>query len=148
MKPLNFTEKNVKEPQYKDLSWDKFISLKTLLTKEKVISIPLVGVSMNPLIKEGDILKIEFLNSVQSLKRFDIIVFWQHEHLICHYFWRVNNFFHQKNNDGIEKKILATRPLNPLKGYDQPITEEHILGIVKNFQISWMLKFKILWMSL
>ena len=148
MKPLNFTEKTANEPLSKELSWDQFNSLKVLLISKKNIPITIIGKSMLPLIKEGNVVDVESINSILNLKRFDIIIFWQHDKLICHYFWRMNDVFQHKNADGNEKKILVTKPLNPIRRSDQPITEEQILGIVKNYHLSQYLKIKVLWKSL
>ncbi len=114
----------------------EFLYLKKMLSQKGFVELKVKGTSMRPLISENDIIKIEELKS--ELKIFDIIVFYQDQKLIVHYFWQKNKFFNNENEN------ILTRPLNPISGYDFPIRNVEILGIVTNFRVSTFLKLKII----
>ena len=103
------------------------------------MDINVVGKSMIPVYKpEGQVLKVSFIENIKSLKRFDIIVFWQNNMLISHYYWKKNAYFNDPN-----EPTIMTRPLNPIKSFDHPIKNDQILGILPE-KISLWLKLKIL----
>lgn len=115
---------------------EDFDSIIKTLQNEGVAKVRIRGNSMNPLLSELDHVTIFPLRDLNSIKRFDVIVFWQHNILMCHYFWKRNAVF---NPD-----VLLTRPLNPINGYDHPINQSQVLGIAKLVKISSWLKFKII----
>lgn len=86
----------------------------------------------------GHLVKVNYISSLENLKRFDVIVFWQNNILVCHYYWKNNSYFNDPANP-----TFMTRPLNPIKNFDHPIQFEHILGKVDQ-ELSRWLKFKIL----
>ncbi len=124
------------------VSYNEFILLKNHLKTQQSIQLKVRGHSMLPFIKNQDILKVNYINNLELLKRFDIIVFFQDGHYICHYFWRFNKYFNT-----LEKKFI-TRPLNPLRNVDKPSTTSNILGKVENFKIPIWFKVKIILISL
>ncbi len=83
--------------------------------------------SMSPLIQINDIIKVQKI-SPEDLRPYDIIVFWQSDKLICH-------FFIKKVGD----KYLA-RGLNN-KEYDAEIASEDILAKVIRPRVSNIKKF-------
>ena len=87
---------------------------------------------MVPVINIGEEIYVEVKAS--NLNRFDIIVFWRDEMLICHYLWNINRF--------IEPKLLQTRNING--GKDYPIKEEDYIGKVVSHKLSIFRKIKIL----
>ena len=91
---------------------------------------------MNPLLFEKDILRVFPLESIDSLNRFDVVVFWQHNMLLCHYYWAKNIY--------LSPGILLTRPLNPIGGHDHPIRSPQLLGIVPSAKINWWLKLRVI----
>lgn len=74
--------------------------------------------SMDPVIKIGEEIVVDV--GCRDFKRFDIIVFFQSDKLICHYLWRKNSI--------VKPVLYQTRALNG--GYDLPVTEELCLGKV------------------
>jgi signal peptidase I len=90
--------------------------------------------SMEPLIIVGDIIKVEAVK-LEQLQKFDIIVFYQHEKLICHFVWHKSRFGNQ--DEVITKSLIG--------GEDLPIKKEFILGRVTNFQLSFFDKIKMSW---
>ncbi|MDO9184043.1 MAG: hypothetical protein Q7U04_16640 [Bacteriovorax sp.] len=97
---------------------------------------------MQPVLQNKDIILVESIKDLASLKKFDVIIFWQNNILVCHYFWKENKFFQSESLD-LNSKIIVTRPLNPLKGYDHPIKMEQILGLVSQAKINWWLRLRI-----
>jgi len=106
-------------------------------TKEKILAQPffkgrIVSGSMIPVINIGEEITVEVKS--KKLKRFDIIVFWRDEMLICHYLWNINRF--------IEPLLLQTR--NIRGGKDYPIKEEDYIGKVLSHKLSLFRKLKII----
>lgn len=127
------------------LDYSKFIILKKQLEIEKTIQLEVLGSSMLPLYRSvGERINVEIIHELIELKRFDIIVFWQNEGLIVHYFWKINSFF----NDNAKDPTIITRPLNPITAYDHPIHFNQLLGIVRDKKIGNYLKFKISLLSI
>lgn len=107
---------------------DDLSELKKLKTFKGVI----VSGSMIPVINVGETIEVEVGNL--DLKRFDIVVFFSKDRLICHYVWRMNRI--------VKPILIQTRSLSG--GLDLPIALEDYLGKVTNFQLSGWQKFKIL----
>ena len=99
------------------------------------------GKSMQPLFKgDGEVVELELVKNIQEIKRFDIIIFWQGNNLLIHYFWKLNKHF----NNSLKDFCIVTRPLNPIERFDHPIRFEQILGRVKKEKMSLLLKLKVL----
>ena len=128
------------EQKFKELDYSSFQSAKEVLKKVRSLEISVMGTSMMPFYKSsGQKVIVKPLNDISDLKRFDLIVFWQHNMLVAHYYWKQNSYFNEDNND----PNLITRPLNPIKAFDHPIKFDHILGKI-NDELSLWLKLKIL----
>ena len=138
IKELSITEKTVKPQEYKDISFTSFQIIQMVLEKQSQLDVRVLGKSMQPILFEKDIITVYPLTSLESLKRFDVIIFWQNNLLICHYFWRLNSHFQS------DSTTLLTRPLNPIRAHDHPIQLSQVLGIVPSVYITRWLRFKIL----
>jgi hypothetical protein len=134
---LLITPPIVSEPLSKALSWEHFCLFKAFLREKGLVQLKISGVSMLPLLKDEEVIEVHPLSDLSVLKKFDVIVFWQENLLICHYFWRKNSYFYTDDNH-----IFLTRPLNPLNAYDIPIKDEQILGVVKNVKMNCWLKLR------
>jgi hypothetical protein len=121
-----------------EVNQQQFFKIKESLNKNGKQEVRVRGESMIPLLQEKDLIEIFPLNDLSILKRFDVIIFWQDNIFMCHYFWKKNNHFNKTN------EIFLTRPLNPINGFDHPIESSQVLGIAKNLKISTWLKFKII----
>lgn len=106
---------------------------------EKIVIMNVSGDSMEPLIKNSAKVVVKKMSKIEELQRFDVVVFGQEDRLICHYFWKVNKHF----SSSIDNPVIITRPLNPMIGYDHPISFNEIVGKVSNFKISRILKIRI-----
>jgi signal peptidase I len=110
-------------------SFEDFKKLKKL----KSFTGNIVSDSMEPLIRVGD--KISVQVGDKNLHRFDIIVFWGNNQLMCHYLWSINRY--------IEPCLIQTRSLrNKVK--DNPVPIEAYLGKVVSHRISTWYKIKLL----
>ncbi|MBA2405171.1 MAG: S24 family peptidase [Bdellovibrionales bacterium] len=92
----------------------------------------IVSGSMVPVINIGEEIMVEI--KARDLKRFDIIVFWQDEMLICHYLWNMNRF--------IKPILMQTRNISG--GKDYPIKDEDYIGKVVSHKLSFLRKLKII----
>lgn len=107
---------------------DEFLAIKKLpFYKGKIVS----G-SMVPVIKIGETITIEV--AAQDLKRFDIIVFFYQDELVCHYLWNWNRI--------IPKPLFQTRNMQGQKDY--PVSWDDFLGKVVSHRLSFWEKLKIL----
>ena len=93
-----------------------------------------VSDSMEPLIRIGAELSVRHINKDYKLKRFDIIIFKSELGLTCHYFWSANI--------NLDKGFIVTRSLKK-SCCDIPFSRDLVIGLVKNFKIGKILKFKI-----
>lgn len=140
MKGWPITRNIVTEQKFKELDFHSFLTAKELLRHKGELKVTILGKSMVPLYQPtGQVVEIKPIADLSELKRFDIIIFWQHNKLIAHYYWKQNSYFIEDVND----PNLVTRPLNPIKSFDHPIRFNHILGIVPEKMPLW-LKLKIL----
>ncbi|MBY0412922.1 MAG: hypothetical protein K2Q18_02090 [Bdellovibrionales bacterium] len=124
----------------KEVDFQTFLLACTFLKKSKEMEIAVSGISMLPLYaKDIQITTVRHIEDLKSLKRFDIIIFWQNNILISHYYWKRNEHFNDDPND----PNIVTRPLNPIRSFDHPIKSAQILGILPE-KINLWLKIKIL----
>jgi hypothetical protein len=91
-----------------------------------------VSDSMEPVIKTGEEIIVRV--GEENLSRFDIIVIYQNETLVCHYLWQQNKI--------IRPLLFQTR--NMRKQHDHPVGQEDYLGKVISHQLSAWQKFKLL----
>lgn len=112
-----------------------FIKIKKALNEVESLDIHYEGLSMAPILKSGDLLKIQN-EKITNLQKYDIIVFWSQGIIISHVFWRTI-----ENKDGY---FIKTKRINPLMSDFDPIFKsEYFLGKVNNYKISNFLKFKL-----
>jgi signal peptidase I len=110
------------------LSREEFENLKELpFFRGKIISD-----SMEPVLNIGDKITVEV--GRKELERFDLIVFYSQDKLICHYLWAMNRL--------VEPILLQTRSTKyGLRDY--PIGLEDYLGKVVSHRLNAWEKMKI-----
>jgi signal peptidase I len=107
---------------------DQFEMLKKLpLFKSKIVSD-----SMVPILNIGDEIVIDI--GYKDIKRFDIIVIYLDEKLVCHYLWRMNKL--------VQPILLQTRNMSGMLDY--PVKLENYLGKVVSHKLSLWQKLKII----
>jgi hypothetical protein len=110
------------------LTREQFEHLKTIpIFKGKIVTgsmVPVIGIGENIVVEVG----------TQELSRFDIIVFYQGEKLVCHYLWRLNR--------RVEPILMQTRSLSG--GRDYPIGIQDYLGKVISHRLPTWRKWLIL----
>jgi signal peptidase I len=111
--------------------------IKSSLVEESFLSLHVVSGSMEPVIMTGDRVVVAPIAS-SDLRPFDIIVFWNSQVLICHYFWHINEL---AESDG--SRLLVTRPLAAWHE-DLPVPEDHVLGKVVSHRIPAWRRARIL----
>ena len=92
------------------------------------IDVRIVSGSMEPVIMTGETVGVEKLEGTP--KMFDILVFYQNDKFICHYFWKKNAHF---DNAG---RNYVTRPLYS-RGFDIPFARRQLLGRVATRRIGF-----------
>lgn len=97
------------------------------------ITFKVVSDSMSPLIKINEFLKIS--NENKDYRPFDIIIFKRSSKLVVHYIWRNQIAFNQ---------TVITRSLKKIYFDEEPVHQNDIIGLVTNFKIGPLLKYKIL----
>lgn len=103
-----------------------------LLKKEKFITSHVVSDSMDPLLKVNEKIIIEV--DASDLKRFDIVVIFLNEKLICHYLWRINKV--------LTPILLQTRNMRGQVDVPVPVTD--CLGKVVSHRLGFWTKLKLL----
>lgn len=114
----------------------EFKELKQVLQLKGSIEANIQGSSMYPLLKDGDIVKVEPIKvELVHLKRFQIVIFKNEKDvLVCHYV---------KINFIKEKNVLICQGINKTSGEDLPVYPDSILGVVHKPKIQGLMKFKI-----
>jgi hypothetical protein len=92
--------------------------------------------SLEPVVMVGEYVTVD-MTSPPS--RWDIIVWWDGQKLICHVLWHVNRLV---TLDGETVYITC-----PLKGsrLDLSVPASQLLGKVTNFKLSWLWRVRIWW---
>lgn len=111
------------------MTLDEFLNLK----KHPFFKGEIITGSMEPLIPVGTTIVVAVDH--QDLKRFDIVVFYQDEKLICHFLWQMSRT--------VKPILLQTRNLLTL-GHDYPIKEENYLGKVVSHKLRLRDKLRVL----
>ncbi len=118
-----------------DMDPIKFKALQNRLNREGLVELRIASNSMEPVLKTDDVISVHTTNK-SALKKFDIIVFWQNNRIICHLLWSI-----QTMKSGEE--VLITKSLKDPQEIDIPIKEGLLLGKV-NAKIPLLLKIKML----
>tara|TARA_B100001971_G_scaffold215182_1_gene259184 strand:- start:128679 stop:129038 length:360 start_codon:yes stop_codon:yes gene_type:complete len=108
---------------------ERIKQVKDHLNKFGFIKMPLYGNSMSPLIKNGDTIIVKKV-SVESLKKWDIVLFVIGDELVTHYINKIN-----LNESTVITKGLGVDHLDPC------IKIDNILGYV-DIKIPMLLKVK------
>ena len=125
--------------QARPIPWAEAESVKEAIRKEKRVGFTVVSGSMEPVIMTGQQIEVAPIDSLDDLRTFDILLFWNGKLLICHYLWHINSLPGSRR-----LKLVITRPLASLKGEDLPVPVEHILGRIVSHKIPFWRKLKIL----
>lgn len=107
----------------------QFEELKRTLNSEGQLAFEFRGQSMLPVIKPGSLVTIE---NPKQFEKFDIVVFFFRDKLICHYVWHKNS---------LNTESFVTRGLN--SGEDVPVTMDRALGRVTNYKIGFLRRLKL-----
>jgi hypothetical protein len=103
----------------------EFERLKSLLALKGELKLRVASDSMHPVLRISQIITVRPCHS-NSLKKFDIIVFWEQGKMVCHLLWA-----RQKNKMNNESLYITKSLKSPLD-HDIPIVEKLILGKVEN----------------
>jgi len=114
------------------LTFEEFLVLKRQFEEAGGESYQIVSDSMAPLIQVGDWVSVAPLHT--SPEEFDLIVFYQNGHLICHCFIRESDF----------EQALLTSSLKYGR-YDLPISRQMVLGKVTSHQLKWWHRWTLFW---
>lgn len=93
---------------------------------------------MSPLFADGDIVMGITEFKVESLNKFDIIVFDYQGTVFCHYYWAISDNIFEN-----QEKLVQTRPLNPIWEKDTEIPVSNIKAVIKNHKIGLFLRMKV-----
>lgn len=125
------------------VSLEEFKELKEQLHTRGELKLNARGSSMKPVLSENHTLHVSPVQDASTLKRFDLIVFLDGEHLICHYLWHINRL-----KTPTMDTLIRTRPLSPMGQFDDPISFHQVLGKIESVKFPFWLKSKILLRSL
>jgi hypothetical protein len=115
------------------------MTVRESIRSEKHVGFTVVSGSMEPVIMTGSLIEVEPVESIDELRTFDIILFWNGKRLICHYLWHLNQL---PGADG--SRIIITRPLTPKDGEDLPVAVEHVLGRIASHKIPFWRRVRII----
>lgn len=118
------------------LSAPEFLLLQKKTRQGQSLSLQVASDSMHPLLKIGQLITVQNA-AVESLKVFDLIVYWEQGRLQCHFLWH-------KNSDG----GLITRSLKNPTISDPLVSQQDYLGIVSGTGLSLWHKGKIILLNL
>lgn len=114
---------------------EMFRNLQNEIENTGYVFVQLVSDSMSPVLKTGDAAIAKPIKDHNRIKKFDILVFFDGEKLLCHYFVGRSSF---KDADGVE--LYLTRGLSA-REFDLPVRKDHVLGKVEK-KIPFLLKLK------
>ncbi len=142
VKTLNKSQKTKQVPlqstEATQIDEATFLDMKSYLSDGHKLNAKVISGSMEPVIMTGDLVEVEAVR-VETLKMFDIILYWDGEKLICHYVWHLNRI-----PGAAGERVILTKKIgkgNP----DFPVSEYKVLGRITNFSISWPRKLLELW---
>lgn len=118
-----------------DMDLITFKALQNRLSREGLLELRIASNSMEPVLKKDDLITVTETKK-SSLKKFDIIVFWQNNQIICHFLWSI-----QTTRSGEE--LFISKSLKKPKEIDDPIKEGLLLGKA-NAKIPLYFKLKML----
>jgi signal peptidase I len=136
IKPLRFTGTLILKETKNRFSEFEFKALQKKLSEEGQIRCQILSDSMLPVLATGDVVTIEPILDYQKLNQFDVIVYFNGNVLICHYFLKINRL---KNSLG--QDCLITKGLFA-KHWDLLVPVDQVLGICTDVKISPLLKMR------
>ena len=126
----------------KEYKLEEFKAMKMKLKSSLSLDIQIVSDSMYPILAVEERCTVSPYLGVDNLKRFDIIIFWQANRLICHYFWRTSIAL----NTG--KLQFMTRSLKNIYTNDVPFNEDQILGLICDTKVKKLTQIKIMFLNM
>lgn len=115
-------------------------SVKTILNLKGTLRLRVASDSMNPVIRINDLISLESLKDIKTLKRFDLIVYEKDQRLFCHYFWSLNSLQ--------QPTTICTRSLKEPFQNELPFTTDKVLGIVTSHRISFARQATLIFQNL
>lgn len=112
-------------------SFEDFLLYRNLIYQKKSIQIRIVSDSMAPFISINEMLEVQPLNG--EPKRFDVIVFWESNKLVCHFLWKVH----------VDNEYFFFKSLKHPRKTDDPVERQNVLGQVPQKKLSLYYKLKI-----
>ncbi len=98
-----------------------FYKLKSDLTRLGEYTFKIASDSMHPLLKVDSLVTVRPVEQ-ESLERFDVIIFWEGNRLICHFLWAKQQIELSK------KSVFITKSLKDPLGFDLPVKDNLLLG--------------------
>lgn len=123
------------EQKKSGLSLQQFHKIKEGIDDGHPYQFTVVTDSMAPLIQPPEQI-IVVKHPESSYQKFDVIVFFEKERLVCHYISHIN---HLPSPEG--EQVYITRGLKNT-GTDYPVSKSMILGLVVSHRLSWLQKIK------
>ena len=125
--------------QAREIPWAEVEAVRQTIKEEERVAFTVVSGSMEPVIMTGEQIEVAPIASIDELRTFDILLFWNGKLLICHYLWHINSL---PGADG--SRVVITRPLASLQGEDLPVPTPYILGKIVSHKIPFWRKLKVL----
>ena len=102
------------------------------LKKDKFIKTLVISDSMEPILKPQEKITIEV--NATELKRFDLVVIYLNQKLVCHYLWRINKI--------VAPILLQTRSMTGQSDIPVPVTD--CLGKVVSHRLNFWMRLRLL----
>ncbi len=113
------------------LTWEKVQALKAA---GNLHPLRVVSGSMAPLIPIGATVVVD---PARTPRRWDVVVYWDGQKLICHVLWHVNR--HALPNEALLLAPLVGRSV------DLAVPRERVLGVVVSHRLTWFWRLRMLW---
>lgn len=118
------------------LEYLEYLKIKNDVANGGTFKYRIISDSMSPIIKVDELISIED-SSLDNLSRYDIIIFWQNNKLICHFIW-------SQLKDSKDEVNLITKSIKNPKDIDLPVPKGNVLGKV-NVDINLFWRIYIAW---
>lgn len=111
-------------------------SFRKVLRQKGRLKCRIVSDSMLPVLEVGDIIEIEPVRKIRKLRRFDLLVFFDGNQLMCHFLWKKSKV---DNN-----QTIITRSLKRCLINDPSVYDSFILGKVISHHLPWRYRLIVL----
>lgn len=120
------------------VSWPEAQLVRQMIIQDGRVAFTVVTGSMEPVIMTGEQIEVAPVATIDELRTFDILLFWNGKLLVCHYLWHINSI---PGPDG--SRTVVTRPLASYNAEDIPTSMQHVLGKIVSHKIPFWSKLKI-----